>query len=209
MVIRLTLQPLLKYGIGVEAHGQNMLVRVHNKTHAITGFAVRDIGGIKVHMPTLRRQGYDLYKALPGNCNQISEITESWTKMHHTLFQCHLHHLIESLQLHLAGGWAIVREELRTFLNEAEDQTTAKRLGDFFFRETMSLKCFIKMRIKGIYRDVSFPESSFQSFAGLSLRIGRYNWLNTANVHPCSTYIEMCPMCYWLKAHNVGASMMV
>ncbi|KAE8147663.1 hypothetical protein BDV25DRAFT_142530 [Aspergillus avenaceus] len=65
-LFNLILPPLVKHGIGLEPHGQNILTRVCCETGNIKGFAVRDFDGIRMHTPTLRRQGVSFDDVLPG-----------------------------------------------------------------------------------------------------------------------------------------------
>ncbi|KAL9112207.1 MAG: hypothetical protein Q9187_007817, partial [Circinaria calcarea] len=130
-----------------------MLVRVDIWMQEIAGFAIRDFGGIKIHMPTLRQQGYDLRSALPGNVMQTNDLSKVWARTHHALFQIHLNQLIWALRLQNEGGWAVVREELKGFVgDEVENRVVAKEMEQYFLRETMPMKCFLRMRIEGIYR---------------------------------------------------------
>ena len=55
-LFEVTLPALFKYGICLEAHGQNICARFSLSTSELTGFAYRDFGGLKIHMPTLRAQ---------------------------------------------------------------------------------------------------------------------------------------------------------
>ena len=184
-LLHLILQPLLKYGIALEAHGQNMLLRVDIQTHEIAGFAVRDIGGIKIHMPTLRQQGYELRSALPGNVIETDDRTKVWGRTHHALFQVHLNQLIRALRLQHDGGWGIVREELRRFVDvEMENGAVAKEMEEFFLEKTMPMKCFLSMRMEGIYRTVS--SSYFVHFAGRSEAM---QWLMNRRLGSHSTFI--------------------
>ena len=188
MLLRLTLRPLLKYGIALEAHGQNILVRVDIRTHEIVGLAIRDFGGIKIHMPTLRQQGYDLRSALPGNVMQTDDLGKVWARTHHALFQIHLNQLIGALRLQHEGGWAVVREELKRFVgDEVEDRVIAKEMEEYFLRETMSMKCFLRMRMEGIYRTVSFTSLLH------SICLGEKSWLaNDGMWNSHSISIETC-----------------
>ncbi|KAI3400067.1 hypothetical protein diail_4605 [Diaporthe ilicicola] len=151
-LLRLVIPPALESGVALEAHGQNMLVRVNKSTKEVTGFVVRDFGGIKIHMPTLRERGYNLYSALPDSFVTTDVREEAWDILHHTLFNNNINHLIQSLGLHRNGGWAIVREEL----NKVIDETTVgprKELLGYLSKDQVHLKCFLKMKLEGLYRD--------------------------------------------------------
>lgn len=158
ILLRLLLEPLLRHGIGLEAHGQNVVVRVDIKTHKIAGFAVRDIGGIEFYMPTLQEQGYDLKTLLPNNVFESESLVKQWQRTHHAIFRLHLHQLLRALRLQHDGGWEIVREELSKFISH-EGSKLAREMEAYFLRKTIPYKCFMRMRIAGIYRTVSLSEA--------------------------------------------------
>lgn len=114
----------------------------------------RDFGGIKIHMPTLRERGYTLYSALPDSFVTTDVREEAWDILHHTLFNNNINHLIQSLGLHRNGGWAIVREELNEVIN-ATAVGPRKELLEYLSKDQVHLKCFLKMKLEGLYRDVS------------------------------------------------------
>ncbi|KAI7781602.1 hypothetical protein LA080_014500 [Diaporthe eres] len=151
-LLRLVIPPALESGVALEAHGQNMLVRVNRSTKEVTGFVVRDFGGIKIHMPTLRERGYTLYSALPDSFVTTEVREEAWDILHHTLFNNNINHLIQSLGLHRNGGWAIVREELNMVINEST-VGPRKELLEYLSKDQVHLKCFLKMKLEGLYRD--------------------------------------------------------
>ncbi|KAB8229007.1 IucC family-domain-containing protein [Aspergillus alliaceus] len=148
----LFLPPLARYGIGFESHSQNTLVRIDIKAKEVVGFAVRDFGGIRVHHPTFRRSGRDL-GAIPAGASTITDDLHAvWHKVHHALLQVHVGHLLYMLGLESNGGWPIVREELRKALNPSADPG-GRMVYDFFMQVTMPFKCFMEMRLQGLYRD--------------------------------------------------------
>lgn len=150
--------PLLKHGIGLEAHGQNIVVRVCMKTNAIRGFAVRDFGGVRFHMPTLNSQGFHLNSIPAGSAITSTNLHDCWDKVHHATFQNQLGHLIVALDLENEGGWAIVRDELKNIL-QPEKSADAADLYGYFLQEKMFLKCFLRMKMEGKYRDVSYAKN--------------------------------------------------
>ncbi|KAH8820752.1 ferric iron reductase FhuF-like transporter-domain-containing protein [Xylogone sp. PMI_703] len=137
------LPSLVQYGIGMEAHGQNTLVRVCLKTKEIKGFVFRDFEGIKVHIPTLEKLGIELCMTSPGCTKNLESI---WNKVHHALFQNHIGNLIYALGIDKYDGWTIVRDELFTTLKPDMDPRS-KELYDYILRDTMAFKCFLKMRM--------------------------------------------------------------
>lgn len=188
-----TIPLLVHYGICLEAHGQNILVRLHLDTGAIAGFAVRDLGGIRIHMPTLHKNGYDLKTALPGSSIITDDLHEVWSKAHHTLIQNHMNQFIRGLRLQREGGWAIAREELKSVLQADKDEN-ARRLDEFLFAEKVPFKCFIRMQMAGVYRNVSFSL--------ITIHCDKILWeLSTdmLNFYQPSTYIKICRTYFYVE----------
>ncbi|KAL4860710.1 hypothetical protein BDV12DRAFT_204770 [Aspergillus spectabilis] len=154
-LLNITLTLLVNHGIGLEAHGQNICVRICRKTKEVKGFAVRDFGGIRLHMPTLRSQGHDIQTIPPGAATMTDDLHDLWSKVHHSLFQNHLGHLIVALDLEDKGGWDIVRNEVKAIFHPTNIPCSprATQLYDFLMAETMPFKCFLRMRMVGKYRD--------------------------------------------------------
>jgi siderophore synthetase component len=132
-----------------------MVGRFCLEPRVLKGFAVRDFGGIRLHMPTLDGHGYSLDSVFPGSAITSDNLHDVWAKAHHTIFQNHLGQLLTSLHLQVHGGWAVVREEVLKIL-KPEDDSNGEKLYQFFVQEYMPFKCFIKMKMDGKYRDVRF-----------------------------------------------------
>ncbi|KAI5805935.1 IucC family-domain-containing protein [Geopyxis carbonaria] len=147
-----TLPPLVQHGICLEAHGQNIAVRVDRATRKIVGFAVRDIGGIRVHRPTI---GRDLKSAMPGSNTMTDDRGEVWAQAHHTLIQNHLNQFVRALGLQNAGGWGIVRDVIRKVLGA---EGTEGELRAFLERDTVPYRSFIKMKMAGLYRNYLYQQ---------------------------------------------------
>ncbi|KAL2858582.1 IucC family-domain-containing protein [Aspergillus pseudoustus] len=149
----LILPPLVRHGIGLESHSQNILVRVNTTSKEVTGFAVRDFGGIRIHAPAFSRSGVDLPGLLPPGAQTVTDNVHTiWHKVHHALLQVHVGHLLYMLGLESHGGWPIVREELERALDPLGDPD-GRAVHEYLLRKTMPLKCFMEMRLRGIYRD--------------------------------------------------------
>ena len=148
--------PLIHYGIGLEAHAQNMVVRVCTETKEIRGFAVRDFGGARLHRPTLQSSGFDLSSVPPESATITNNLGVVWNKVHHSLLQSHIGNSLHILGLENKGGWEIVREELAKSL-AASHMVQGRMIYDYFLRDTMAFKCFLRMRLASKYRDVSTP----------------------------------------------------
>lgn len=121
-------------------------------------------------MPTLRERGYTLYSALPDSFVTTEVREEAWDILHHTLFNNNINHLIQSLGLHRNGGWAIVREELNKVINEST-VGPRKELLEYLSKDQVHLKCFLKMKLEGLYRDVSLLHPPVESMQYWSLTL--------------------------------------
>ncbi|KAJ5920921.1 IucC family-domain-containing protein [Penicillium verhagenii] len=148
------LPPLVRYGIGFESHLQNVAVRVNVTRKEVTGFAVRDFEGTRIHYPTFLRSGYNLSEVPAGSPNLADNLRSPWNKVHHSLIQDHVGPLLHVLDLESQGGWAIVQEELERVLDPSGDPE-GKALYDFMTEETMPIPGFMGMRLIGRYVEVS------------------------------------------------------
>lgn len=157
VLFELVLPPLVQYGIGLEGHGQNLVARVCRRTGQIKGFAVRDFGGVRMHVPTLRNHGVRFDSLPPGAATLTDDLQNVWSKVHHSLLQNHVGLLLGALGLENHGGWAITLEILSTVL-ESEKGSPGETLSEYFTKDTMPFKCFLRMRMESKYRDVSFPK---------------------------------------------------
>ncbi|KAB8201772.1 IucC family-domain-containing protein [Aspergillus parasiticus] len=147
-LLQLALDPLLRHGIGCEFHGQNTVVRVHRKTKAIMGFAIRNAAGIKLHRPSLERQGFDTTK-FSELCSD--ELHVVWDRVHHALLQNNIGFMLDALDLERShNGWAIVRSEISSIL-QSGDNPIGKEVYRYFCREMMPFKSFIRMRINACF----------------------------------------------------------
>lgn len=150
----LVLPPLVRYGIGLEAHGQNLVARICRQTGTVKGFAVRDFGGVRMYVPTLRANGVNFDSLPPGGATLTEDLHNVWSKVHHALLQNHVGLLLNALGLEREGGWSIVRETLERVLKEEGEGGNG--VLEYFTQDTMPFKCFLRMRMEGKYRDVSW-----------------------------------------------------
>lgn len=119
----------------------------------MVGFAYRDFGGLKLHTPTLLQEGYEVKSSPPGSLILVKDMDELWENCHHTIFQSHLNQFVQALHLPRRRAWAIVRQELIRVLNP-EQNDKAKPLYDFLTQDMVPYKCFLRMKMQGLYRDV-------------------------------------------------------
>ncbi|KAJ1807695.1 hypothetical protein LPJ75_004746, partial [Coemansia sp. RSA 2598] len=147
------LPPIMNHGFAFESHPQNSLLRIDAKTGAIRGFIVRDFGGIKVHRKTFTRSTGATIDMLPDSCTDAKCLYEVYDLAYHTLIQCQLHRLVRALDLHYSGkGWAIVRRSFEERVPRTHSLYAAWYQGQF------DLKCFVKMKLDGLYRDYIYTK---------------------------------------------------
>lgn len=142
-----------KFGFSFEAHQQNVLLKVKKnseKGFELTGFIVRDFGGIKVHQETLRSKIGITVPVLDDNAGILADtLDDVYTLCYHTLFHCHLQQIFRSLRTHENGrGWQFVREHLKT----KTEFLANERCVNFFFAKLAPYKCFIKMKLNDLER---------------------------------------------------------
>ncbi|KAJ5097169.1 IucC family-domain-containing protein [Penicillium angulare] len=132
--------PLVRYGIGFESHLQNILVRVNGETNEITGFAIRDLEGTRIHYPTFLSSGYTL-DGFPKGFKQVTDNLQiPWGHVHHSIIQDNVGPVLHVLGLESNGGWSIVREELERVLS---GDSNGRALYQFFTKETMPIPRWI------------------------------------------------------------------
>jgi len=145
--------PLLIDGIAFEAHGQNTVARFDKDTGELKGFVFRDFGGLRVHKETLEASISFPMDTLPDHCIIVTDVNDAYKRLYHTLIHSHLHRLIRVLGFHHDGrGWKIVREAL-----EARIPKDSKLWSAWLDpkKETVMGKCLLRMKLTGVYRDVS------------------------------------------------------
>ncbi|KAF7976134.1 hypothetical protein HWV62_7429 [Athelia sp. TMB] len=144
------LPPLLE-GFGFDPHGQNCLLHYEVSTGRLLGFSIRDLAGVRIHQPTFEAATGHRVALIPNNCNDAPDLQEVHSKAFHALIQTHLYRLIRALDLHSAKegyvGWKVVRAALDRHLPSGELRR------DWLETATAHYKCFLRMRIGGLYRD--------------------------------------------------------
>ncbi|RGP70044.1 aerobactin siderophore [Fusarium sporotrichioides] len=146
-LLKLSLDPLIRHGVGFEFHAQNAVIRVCRKTKAIKGFAIRDLAGVKLHGPTLQDQGFDL-EGLEATATL--NVHEVWDRVHHALIQNHIGYLLDSLGIEV-DGWQVVSFELERAL-QGDMKSVEQNIYRHFVKETMPFKSFIKMRMNASFK---------------------------------------------------------
>lgn len=177
------LPPMLHNGVAFEAHPQNTVLRVslEEPEPKLLGFIIRDFGGLRIHPPTLLSSTHPKIDTpideiiTPGHSILADTLDDVYTRMYHTVVHNHFQQLVRVLGLHYNGkGWDIVRERLREALSAEEYNGKAEGLREAWFggegkeRWAVPGKCFMRMRMVGMYRHVSISRflcSLLNSFA--------------------------------------------
>jgi Ferric iron reductase FhuF-like transporter len=149
------LPPMLEDGVAFEAHPQNTVARFSLAApHELRGFIIRDFGGIRVHPPTLLASTGVTLDVHPGHSIVAETLDDVYTRMYHTMYHNHLQQLVRVLGLHYNGkGWEVIRTRLRESVPPGHALERAW-LGED--AKTFPGKCFMRMRMVGAYRHVSF-----------------------------------------------------
>ncbi|KAF5371849.1 hypothetical protein D9615_009540 [Tricholomella constricta] len=144
------LPSVLDNGVAFECHPQNCLARFDMVTKELKGFIIRDFGGMRVHPETLKATtGVDL-EVHDGHSIIASDLDDVYTRMYHTIFHNHLQQLIRVLGLHYNGlGWELVRKHLKAVIPKDHSLYAAWLSPE---RKTLPSKCFLRMRMSGMYR---------------------------------------------------------
>ncbi|EAQ88722.1 hypothetical protein CHGG_05341 [Chaetomium globosum CBS 148.51] len=173
LYLQAVLPPLLSYGICLEAHLQNVLARFDVETGALRGFVYRDMGGLRMHLPTMKARGIGIKSAdlVPGAVTLTDDLEAVWINAYHNLVVNHMGGALRGMGLQWDGGWDILKEELKQALEASPDpDNKTAELLEFMVRPTMKRKAFLRMQIAGIYRDSLRPPS--KSFIHPSKGIG-------------------------------------
>ncbi|KAK6703400.1 hypothetical protein SNK04_013308 [Fusarium graminearum] len=153
-LLSVALDPVTRHGVAFEFHAQNAVVRVCRCTKAIKGFAIRDLGGVRMHRPTLESQGFDL-KGMDESLTD--DVHQVWDRTHHVLIQNHIGYLIYSLRLEREyGGWQLVFSELDRAL-EGDGDSTSQKIFHYLVKSTMPFKAFLRMRMESAMSVVNDP----------------------------------------------------
>ncbi|KAJ3906972.1 IucC family-domain-containing protein [Lentinula edodes] len=178
LLFRAFLPPAIHHGVAFEAHPQNCLARFDVATGELLGFVIRDFGGIRVHEATLisslssssssdsesedpngKLTQFESEIALAGHSILAPSLEEVYTRLYHTLIHNHLQQLIRVLELHYDGtGWEVVRGCFGEVVGREEREGRGRGLWEAWMgsdkerRETVEGKCFMRMRMQGMYR---------------------------------------------------------
>ena len=153
LLVAAVVPPLLRNGVGFEAHPQNMLLRFSRSTLTPTGFIIRDLGGFCVHPPTLSASTGCEFAFLPGHFVVASTPEEAATEFYNTLIHNHLQRLARVLRLHSDGSaWSVVRTHLMRVIPRGS-WLWAAWMDDSV--RSVSGKCLVRMKLEDAYYEVS------------------------------------------------------
>ncbi len=164
------LPPVIHHGFTFEAHQQNALVRFDKNTLRITGFIIRDYGGIRYYPPALQESTRHLpngpieINTFPGHCIKAKSIDVVYRTAFHSMIQSHLHTVIKSLGLFRADegesrewsdgcGWKITRDILHQMIPKNHD------LHKLWLQSTeVKSKALLTMQTVGNFREHAYAD---------------------------------------------------
>ena len=147
----------LKYGIGLEAHQQNTFIVFSNNFPIKSVY--RDLGGIRIHSPTLSKRGYSL-QAFPNSATITNNLAEVRNKVIHTLFQSILGESIIHLSLHYSIPetelWHIVYENVISTMTQLESEGACHHVPlevekKAIINDDWPIKSLLTMRLNNTY----------------------------------------------------------
>ena len=95
-----------------------MVARFTHKNRRLVGFVICDFGGIKLHIPTVRKLARELATAPLDAYHTGEKLENLHQSVYSSLFRGHLAQFLHALGLQGAGGWAVLREELDGVVND-------------------------------------------------------------------------------------------
>ncbi|HLT38225.1 MAG TPA: IucA/IucC family protein [Enhygromyxa sp.] len=156
------------YGIALELHLQNTLVRVVDGR--VAGFWVRDLGGIRIHAPRLAAAGLPRMPSFAADSFIVTDdLDEVRSKLEHTLIHAQLAHLFAiagTLGVDEVGSYGRLRQRIERDLNAwADDPDTSvgarERLLDDLrelTRPRVRAKALLRMRLRERSSDYDYTE---------------------------------------------------
>jgi siderophore synthetase component len=155
-LVRPALRLFSRYGIALELHTQNTLVCVAEGR--LVHVRVRDLGGIRIHAPRLRRHVATPPSFAPDSFIITDDLDEVRGKLEHSLFHAHLTSLFAvagSLGLDQRQCWARVRRMLAECHDQwqhepgvdAEEQQELAADLEAFTRPRVRAKALLRMRL--------------------------------------------------------------
>ncbi|KAF9484378.1 hypothetical protein BDN70DRAFT_903720 [Pholiota conissans] len=145
---------LVHNGVAFEAHAQNVLARFDLTTGDLKGFVIRDLGGLRIHPPTLRESTGTHFQFLPKHCVATSTLEEIFPKFYHTFVHNHIQRLARVLGLHYNGrAWEMLREHMGRVIPKSHPVWNVWMDPKSI---TVNSKCLMRMRMRDSYRDMVY-----------------------------------------------------
>ncbi|KAJ5896617.1 IucC family-domain-containing protein [Penicillium subrubescens] len=149
-LFRAVLPSVFIYGFALQAHAQNLLIRLHPKTRAIRGFYIRDFTSFRVH-----RESFAKACSLDIDTAQFLTSMDSRAKVYkyiHTVIHTHVASMVLKLKLGIMG-WRAAREELEKII-PAEDALAKEWLTS----PTVEARATLAMQIYGVDKELRLVE---------------------------------------------------
>lgn len=157
---------LSHYGIGMEAHSQNVLVAFENGAPVKAIF--RDWGGLRIFMPRLEEQGLHL-EMEPGSVTVVAGIESSRNKLIHAVLQVHIGEMIKVLcnetQVPPSSLWKTVYDVIYSayqYIGTLNPRLIPAIISDFvaLTSATVSCKSMVAMQLMGSRKEIYFKCSN-------------------------------------------------
>ena len=162
MLFNAFLPSMLHNGVAFECHLQNCLARFDMATKELRGFVVRDFGGVRIHLDTLKKTTGVEMEFLPGHSIIANDLDDVYTVMYNAMFHNHLQRFIRVLGLHYNGrGWTTARELLEELIPKGHGLNNAWLSPE---RTTIPGKCLLRMNVLGTYRFVGVNRHFLMNF---------------------------------------------
>lgn len=117
---------------------------------------MRDLGGIKLHIPTIRDHNPEIASLDLDAYSTKENLEEVWASVYMVVVRCHLEQSVHALGLQNEGGWAVVREALGKVVDGMGPHERARELYEVFIRERLPMSCYLRTKLdpptQGVYR---------------------------------------------------------
>ncbi|KAH7369583.1 IucC family-domain-containing protein [Rhexocercosporidium sp. MPI-PUGE-AT-0058] len=152
-MFRATLPSVLLHGFALQAHMQNLLIRIDPVTRAIKGFVARDLGSFRVHRPTfLQSTSLDIDTSwMLTSVDTLDKIYEYALMVIHG----NLSSMIRALKLDRMPAWRIAREELEKLVLPNNERAMKIWLAS----PTSDARAHLSMQLFGVERECQVVEA--------------------------------------------------
>lgn len=155
IILRGYLDLFLIYGIGFEGHQQNTIVVFED--YFPRAVIARDLGGIRIHLPTLQKHGFDI-NAHPTSATVTVDLHEVTNKFAHTVIQYQLGELVLLLadyyQVDENIFWKIVKDKLHSRFEELKPKMEENQWIQIYknlLSDDWQIKSLMRMRLNDLY----------------------------------------------------------